>query len=94
MRTRNTIAAGLSIALLGLGALATAGSASAAGCLKQDQANYSLGVTQTDDRNDDIFAANKNGYRCDNGSHVTFYQVAPQNSAAAAAKAQTHHSAY
>jgi len=88
MRTRNVIAAGLSVALLGLGALATAGSANAAACLKHDQTNYSLGVDQTDDRNDDIFAANKSGYRCDSGSNVSYYQMQHENAAAAAAKAQ------
>jgi len=89
MRTRNTIVAGLSVALLGLGALATAGSANAAGCLKQGQANYSLGTTQSDDANDAIFAANKDGYRCDTGSNVSFYQTQQETQAAAAARAQS-----
>lgn len=89
MRIRNTVVAGLSVALLGLGALATAGSANAAGCLKQDQSNYTLGTSQTGDANDAIYATNKAGYRCDTGSNVSFYQTQQQaNAAAEAAKAQ------
>jgi len=92
MRIRNTMVAGLSVALLGLGALATAGSANAAGCLKSEQSNYSLGTTQTGDASDAIYATNKDGYRCDTGSNVQSYQAQPETSAAAAAKAHAKQS--
>lgn len=89
MRIHNTVVAGLSVALLGLGALATAGSANAAGCLKAEQHGYSIGTTQSSDDTDAIYATNKGGYRCDTGAAVSSFQAQNNNKAVAAATAQT-----
>jgi hypothetical protein len=63
---RITLLSGLTATVLGLGMLASAGSAYAAGCLQPGQTQYSL-ADDTDAAIDRSLAANAQGFSCNTG---------------------------
>jgi len=87
---RKILISGVSAAIVGLGLLASAGSAYAAGCLQPNQTNYS--ISDDSDDADRGYDANVAGFKCAPGEAVNQSQfnsyaaapVAPRPNTAAA----------
>jgi hypothetical protein len=61
---KTLVKSGFAAAVVGLGILATGGSAYAAGCLTPEQSSYSL-IEHSDAIQDAVTAADAKGFRCD-----------------------------